>query len=69
MKNDGQLIDPAACAAERAANVVVSQVFAVMLYVYVAAAARTPQYRMRSPLFSMTNIAFAEGVTVHAGTV
>ena len=68
MKNDGQLIEPAACAAERAANVVVSHVFAVMLYVNVLLLA-DPQYRMRSPLFSMTNTAFAEGVTDHAGTV
>jgi len=31
MKNDGALNDPAAWAAERAANVEVSQVFALML--------------------------------------
>ena len=63
MRSSQQRAQPSALA-----NVVVSQVLPAMLYVYVLLLA-DPQYRMRSPLFSMTNFAFAEGVTVQAGTV
>ena len=51
----------AACAAERAANVVVSQVFARDVVRVGVAARGRPQYRMRSPLFSMTNFGVRGG--------
>ena len=68
MKNEGQETHPAAIAAGRTPKVVVSQAFPVMAYVNVLVLAEDHS-RIRSPLFSMTKTAFADGVTLQAGTV